>query len=191
VRERLLTAASELIVERGWSAVSTRVLAERAQVGAGLVHYHFTSLNALLNEAALAVMTTVAEQTLGQLEGTTPQEGLDLALAALDAYPGDDPASTLFVEAYLAAGRDAELRSGITRDGDSSRSCWYDDEDGGWWDAVGEWASSDRRLSGWSTTLGRLSRLRLGREVGNLVWPVAMVVTCAQQTRHCRETAPF
>ncbi|GAA1118789.1 TetR/AcrR family transcriptional regulator [Nocardiopsis metallicus] len=114
VRERLLTAASELIAERGWSAVSTRVLAERAGVGAGLVHYHFPSLNALLNEAALGVMASVAEQTLAQLEGTTPQEGLDLALAALDAYPGDDPASTLFVEAYLAAGRDAELRRGIT-----------------------------------------------------------------------------
>ncbi|WP_017580344.1 TetR/AcrR family transcriptional regulator [Nocardiopsis valliformis] len=114
VRERLLAAAGELIVERGWSAVSTRVLAERAGVGAGLVHYHFPSLNALLNEASLGVMASVAEQTLAQLEGTAPQEGLDLVLAALDAYPGDDPTSTLFVEAYLAAGRDAELRRGIT-----------------------------------------------------------------------------
>lgn len=114
VRERLLAAAGELIAERGWSAVSTRVLAERAGVGPGLVHYHFPSLNALLNEAALGVMAAVAEQTLTQLEGTSPEEGLDLALAALDAYPGDDPASTLFVEAYLAAGRDTELRRGIT-----------------------------------------------------------------------------
>lgn len=115
VRERLLAAAGELIVERGWTAVSTRVLAERAGVGGGLVHYHFPSLNALLNEAALGMMADVAEQTLAQLEGTTPQEGLDLALAALDTYPGDDPTSALFVEAYLAAGRDAELRSGITQ----------------------------------------------------------------------------
>lgn len=114
VRERLLTAASQLIAERGWSAVSTRVLAERAGVGPGLVHYHYPSLNALLNEAALGAMAAVAEQTAAQLEGTTPQEGLDLALGALDVYPGDDPASALFVEAYLAAGRDEELRRGIT-----------------------------------------------------------------------------
>lgn len=32
VRQRLLRAAIELIGERGWSAVSTRVLAERAGV---------------------------------------------------------------------------------------------------------------------------------------------------------------
>ncbi|MFD1052553.1 helix-turn-helix domain-containing protein, partial [Kibdelosporangium lantanae] len=32
VRQRLLAAAVQLIPERGWSAVSTRVLAERAGV---------------------------------------------------------------------------------------------------------------------------------------------------------------
>lgn len=114
VRERLLGAAGELIAERGWSAVSTRVLAERAGVGPGLVHYHYPSLNALLNEAALGAMAAVAERASAQLEGTTPQEGLDLVLGALDVYPGDDPTSTLFIEAYLAAGRDEELRRGIT-----------------------------------------------------------------------------
>jgi AcrR family transcriptional regulator len=115
VRERLLGAASALIAERGWSAVSTRVLAERAGVGPGLVHYHYPSLNALLNDAALRTMAAVADQACAQLRGTTPQEGLDLAVGTLDAYPGDDPTSTLFVEAYLAAGRDDELRRGITR----------------------------------------------------------------------------
>lgn len=44
VRRKLLTAAVELIPERGWNAVSTRLLAERAGVAAGLVHYHFPSL---------------------------------------------------------------------------------------------------------------------------------------------------
>ncbi|MGW5877380.1 TetR/AcrR family transcriptional regulator [Nocardiopsis terrae] len=114
VRERLLGAAAELIGERGWSAVSTRVLAERAGVGPGLVHYHYPSLNALLNEAALGVLAEVADRTADHLRGTEPQEGLDLALGALDDYPGDDPTSALFIEAYLAAGRDGELRRGIT-----------------------------------------------------------------------------
>ncbi|MFE1168484.1 TetR/AcrR family transcriptional regulator [Nocardiopsis sp. NPDC058789] len=114
VRERLLGAASELIAEVGWGAVSTRMLAERAGVGPGLVHYHYPSLNALLNEAALATMRAVAERTAEQLEGTDPGPGLEMMLAALDVYPGDDPVSALFVEAYLAAGRDDDLRDGIT-----------------------------------------------------------------------------
>ncbi len=114
VRERLLGAASALIAEVGWGAVSTRTLAERAGVGPGLVHYHYPSLNALLNEAALATMGAVAERTAEQLQGTGPDEGLEMMLAALDVYPGDDPVSALFVEAYLAAGRDEELRRGIT-----------------------------------------------------------------------------
>jgi len=44
VRRRLLDAAAELIPELGWSGVSTRVLAERAAVTPGMVHYHFASL---------------------------------------------------------------------------------------------------------------------------------------------------
>ena len=115
VRERLLGAAAELIAERGWSAVSTRALAERAGVGPGLVHYHFPSLDSLLNEAALSAMVQVADQAAAHLEGTGPEQGLDLMLGALDAYPGDDPDSALFIEAYLAAGRDEHLRRGITQ----------------------------------------------------------------------------
>ncbi|MDE3721312.1 TetR/AcrR family transcriptional regulator [Nocardiopsis sp. N85] len=114
VRERLLAAATHLIADRGWSAVSTRVLAEQAGVGPGLVHYHYPSLRALLNEAALDSMTAVAEQAAAGLQGTSPHEGLELMLGALEAYPGDDPTSVLFVEVYLAATRDEELRRGIT-----------------------------------------------------------------------------
>jgi len=56
VRQRLLDTAAELIAERGWTAVSKRLVAERAGVAAGLVHYHFTSVQALLSAAAVGVM---------------------------------------------------------------------------------------------------------------------------------------
>ncbi|MGH3825157.1 MAG: helix-turn-helix domain-containing protein [Pseudonocardiaceae bacterium] len=46
VRLQLLSTAAQLITELGWAAVSTRILAERAGVTPGLVHYHFTSLQA-------------------------------------------------------------------------------------------------------------------------------------------------
>ena len=115
VRERLLAAAAELIAERGWAGVSTRVLAERAGVGPGLVHYHFSSLRALLNEAALRTISGVVLEGAAHHPGTTAREGLDLMLGKLDAYSGDDPTSVLFIETYLAAGRDAELHQALTR----------------------------------------------------------------------------
>ncbi|NYH55348.1 AcrR family transcriptional regulator [Nocardiopsis arvandica] len=115
VRKRLLQAATELISERGWSAVSTRTLAQRAGVGPGLVHYHFASLQALLTEAAIQTLHTIAEEATAQLDQTTPREGLALILADLDRYPGDDPASCLVTETYLAATRDQDLRRAITQ----------------------------------------------------------------------------
>ncbi|MGH3925584.1 MAG: TetR/AcrR family transcriptional regulator, partial [Pseudonocardiaceae bacterium] len=112
VRRRLLTAATELIPELGWNGVSTRVLAERAGVTPGLVHYHFPSLAALLREAALGMMReVVAATTPGLATAATVDSGLELMLAALDAYTGTDPMSLLFIETYLAATRDETLRT--------------------------------------------------------------------------------
>ncbi|MFB8762447.1 TetR/AcrR family transcriptional regulator [Nocardiopsis alba] len=115
VRQRLLEAATELIGERGWSAVSTRALAERAELTPGLVHYHFSSLNALLEEAALTTVRAMVERTAALMERTTPRQGVEAMLVELEGYPGDDPTSRLFLEAYLAAGRDAGLREGLAR----------------------------------------------------------------------------
>ena len=115
VRARLLTAATELIAEVGWSGVSTRVLAERAGVRNGLVHYHFESLQALLRQATLEAMAGVLGGTAALLaEATSPADGVEAMLSELDRYDGSDPASLLFIEAYLAATRDAELRAGMS-----------------------------------------------------------------------------
>jgi AcrR family transcriptional regulator len=114
VRKRLLAAAVELIAERGWTAVSTRVVAERAGVTAGLVHYHFASVQALLSAAAIGAMretATMLDPVLAQAR--TPAEAVAMLVSALDAYTGDDPLSVLFVETYLAATRDPELREAV------------------------------------------------------------------------------
>jgi AcrR family transcriptional regulator len=110
VRERLLTAAAELIPERGWTAVSTRVLAERAGVTPSVVHYHFASLPALLNEAAIARLRQVMAEA-GDFLGSarTPAEAVEGLLAAVARYTGADPASLLTTETYLAATRDEAL----------------------------------------------------------------------------------
>lgn len=114
VRRKLLGAAVELIAERGWSAVSTRVVAERAGVAPGLVHYHFSSVQALLSEAAVGAMrelATALEPVLAR--AGTPEEALATLVSALDPYTGVDPMSVLFVETYLAATRDPGLRAAV------------------------------------------------------------------------------
>lgn len=114
VRQRLLTAAVELIPERGWTAVSTRVLAERAGVTPSVVHYHFPSMAELLNEAVLGLMRQVlaaSEEQVG--EGGDPASTIRAMVASVAEYSGDDPTSMVFLEAYLAATRDAGLRERI------------------------------------------------------------------------------
>lgn len=110
VRQRLLTTAVALIPELGWNAVSTRILAQRAGLAPGLVHYHFESLQALLREATLASMRE-ALQGIDLLlqQAETLEAGLERLIGALDAYSSDDRASLLFVEAYLASLRDPRL----------------------------------------------------------------------------------
>ncbi|MGV9298645.1 TetR/AcrR family transcriptional regulator [Amycolatopsis sp. NPDC003676] len=113
-RQRLLTAAAELVPERGWTAVSTRVLAERAGVTSSVVHYHFPSLQALLREAVLGAMREVLESVGPALAATQNPADLVTALfGSVEPYTGVDPLSVLFVEAYLAARRDDELRDQI------------------------------------------------------------------------------
>jgi AcrR family transcriptional regulator len=89
-------------------------VAERAGVGAGLVHYHFASLQALLTEAALGAMRGVLEQVGPVLDGArTPREAVDLVMASLAGHTGRDPVSLVFMEAYLASTRDADLRDSV------------------------------------------------------------------------------
>lgn len=114
VRQRLLAAAAELIPELGWAGVSTRAVATRAGVAPGLVHYHFSSLQALLRDAAVGVLRRLLDETTPVLaRADTPTAGIDLLLGSLDAYDGTDRTSLLFVETYLAAVRDEELHAEI------------------------------------------------------------------------------
>ena len=115
VRLRLVQAARELVPERGWTAVSTRTVAERAGVAPGLVHYHFASLQALLAEATVGALRDMvgAVGALVQRAGS-PGELVDLLAAEVDRYTGTDLASLLAVETYLAATRDPDLRRRLT-----------------------------------------------------------------------------
>jgi AcrR family transcriptional regulator len=114
VRERLRRAAVELIAERGWRAVSTRLVADRAGVTAGLVHYHFASVDALLREAAIGLMRETAGELDALLDAAgEPAQAIVLLLGALDDHSGRDEVSMVFLETYLAATRDPALHAEV------------------------------------------------------------------------------
>ncbi|MGY4712092.1 TetR/AcrR family transcriptional regulator [Mycolicibacterium sp. CBM1] len=114
VRQRLLAAAAVLIGERGWTAVSTRTLAQRANVTPSVVHYHYPSVQALLREAAVTGMRAVVAELDTFLDGADAAGDLvEAMVASVASYSGADPASMLFIEAYLAATRDEVLREQI------------------------------------------------------------------------------
>jgi AcrR family transcriptional regulator len=130
VRRRLLAAAAELIPQLGWRGVSTRAVAQKAGVTPGLVHYHFDSVQSLLRQAVVEVMGDVLAAVPPVLARTgSRDEVLGSLLASLDDFDGTDPTSLLFVEAYLAATRDPELRAELSRMLDDARAAlaaWLD-----------------------------------------------------------------
>jgi AcrR family transcriptional regulator len=115
VRLRLLNTAAELITELGWTAVSTRILAERAGVTPGLVHYHFPSLQALLRDAALGMVSDLLSGFEAFFdEARSLDAGLTVIFASLDSDTATSTRSLLLAETYLAANRDEALRSELS-----------------------------------------------------------------------------
>lgn len=118
-RQRLLAAAAELVPEVGWSAVSTRLVAQRAGVRPGLVHYHFPSVNDLLVDATVPALTGLVDEMVRMLEAAPDAaSGIDALLGAVTGYAADyaagEPVSRLTAEAFLAAGRVPRLREALT-----------------------------------------------------------------------------
>lgn len=114
VRERLLAAATELVPELGWGSVSTRLLAKRAGVAPGLVHYHFASVQAVLGEASARAVSGMAESLTERLASLNADDGIRMLLSSIEEYPAGHPTTLLVSEAYLASTRDEELREQLS-----------------------------------------------------------------------------
>ncbi|MEV5653019.1 TetR/AcrR family transcriptional regulator [Nocardia sp. NPDC052254] len=110
-RARLMDAAISVIDERGWGAVTTRLVAERAGVRAGLVHYHFRSVDDLLIDAALRMVRGLVDEVAGA-DGAGAGDPVAALLASIAEF--DDAAQTrVFSEILLAATRHDRLRAGL------------------------------------------------------------------------------
>lgn len=111
-RDRLIAATVAVITENGWSGVTTRSVAERAGVNPALVHYHFGSVAALRQAAAMHTLEALAEPFLAALiDDDEPDVPAELR-GMLDATIGmelDQPGAAVVIEAMLQAPRDPEL----------------------------------------------------------------------------------
>ena len=71
-KKRILQAAMELLSEQEPETITVRQIAERAQVGVGLINYHFQTKDNLLNDAVGGSMSEVAIQWLQANEQGDP-----------------------------------------------------------------------------------------------------------------------
>lgn len=113
-RSRLLAATTEVIVERGWGGVSTRGVAERADVRPGVVHYHFGSVDDLKRQAGIDAIDAMFDPFLAMARTVSPRQlATQVVASAVQDYTPDTPEGGLIYEVMLAAARDPELQAGL------------------------------------------------------------------------------
>ena len=113
-RRRLLDAGASLIVERGWSAVTTRAVAERADVNQALVHYHFGSIGKLRREAVLARLMPEVQSLIEELLDERPlPESIYRVTALVDRFDLQTELGVLMAEALLQATREPEVAAAM------------------------------------------------------------------------------
>jgi AcrR family transcriptional regulator len=112
-RERLLDAAVRLIAREGIDNVRIARIATEAGVSAGLVHYHFASRDALLEEAIEHSYERAGDVRLAAL-GEGRADAAQRLQAMIDQCLPSDPGLrqdwVLWVELWLRGARDPALR---------------------------------------------------------------------------------
>jgi AcrR family transcriptional regulator len=117
-RERILAAAVERIATDGIDDVRIARIAMDAGVSTSLVHYHFETREALLEQALEYSFELAGDVRIGEEEGDVPNHTRRLA-AMIDQclpYPGElERDCILWVELWLRAVRHTELRPTAAR----------------------------------------------------------------------------
>ena len=117
-RERILAAAVERIASDGIDDVRIARIAMDAGVSTSLVHYHFETREALLEQALEYSFELAGDVRIGEEEGDVPNHTRRLA-AMIDQclpYPGElERDWILWVELWLRAVRHTELRPAAAR----------------------------------------------------------------------------
>lgn len=109
MRERLLKACVELLIERGWSGTSTTLVSQRAGVSRGAQLHHFPSKGALVVAAVEWLAERRADELAALVDGLPQREGRTRAVvqALGDHFAGE--VFTAALELWVAARTDPEL----------------------------------------------------------------------------------
>ncbi|MFI1920223.1 TetR/AcrR family transcriptional regulator [Nocardia sp. NPDC020380] len=127
-RARLMAAAVDLVAEHGWGAVTTRMVAERAGLRPGLVHYHFPSVTDLLIDASMQAARREYESVMAAVLAVPGPDAMRGMLAAIASYTSADPVTVAMTEMMLAATRHERLRGELGRlaaEGRAAMARWF------------------------------------------------------------------
>jgi len=114
-RAALLDAAEQIMLEQGYAAVSSRRIAERAQLKPQLVHYYFRTMDDLFLAAFRRRAEIGLEHLTKILESGQP-------LRALWAFADDPTGTALNMEFVALANHRKSIRSEIARYGELFRA---------------------------------------------------------------------
>lgn len=113
-KKRILSAATHLIAELGWPAVTTRRIAERAGVNNALIHYYFGTKDALLLEAVAEMFTEEFEGPMSRMfTAPTFRSGMQAYVDYLRTIEDHGSGVTVTVEALMRGVRDEAVRTWI------------------------------------------------------------------------------
>lgn len=109
MRARLLEAAVEVLVERGFAGTTTTLVSERAGVSRGAQLHHFPTKNDLVFAAVEHVMNARSAELTAAAEALPVGRSRTRAVLQLFADHFTSPMFTAALELWVAARTDAEL----------------------------------------------------------------------------------
>ena len=112
MRQRLLEATVDCLVELGWAGTTTTVVSERAGVSRGAQLHHFPSKQDLV-VAAVEHLSERRRDDMRRAAADLPTEGRTRAVLEVLAAQFVSPVFFAALELWVAARTDAELRKAV------------------------------------------------------------------------------
>lgn len=112
-RERLVRAATEVFLERGYGGTRVQDIARRAGYTSGALYQHFPSRTALLAEAISHAGLSIMEGLIEVVGGASPGESAVALALAHFGTASTTPVDRLLLEALALASGDAESRTAL------------------------------------------------------------------------------
>jgi AcrR family transcriptional regulator len=112
MRQRLLEATIDCLVELGWAGTTTTVVSERAGVSRGAQLHHFPSKQELV-VAAVEHLSERRRVVIAESAANLPEKGRTRAVLDVLADQFVSPVFYAALELWVAARTDAELRDAV------------------------------------------------------------------------------